>query len=76
MTQKDDLIAALVISAVAFVGILAILPPAIFSFAYWQEGGDGTSRSEVFRNLVLALIALGALIIGSIRARSAHRHAP
>ena len=75
MTRRDDLIAALVILAVAGVGMVALLPPAIFSFAYWQEGGDSTSRSEVFRNLGLAAIALGALMVGSIRAWSAHRQA-
>ena len=55
--------------------MVALLPPSFFSFAYWQEGGVGTSRSEVFRNLGLAAIALGALIVGSIRAWSAHRQA-
>ena len=47
----------------------------ILSWDYWQEGGSDTSRSEVFRNFLLALIALGALIVGSARARSAHRQA-
>jgi hypothetical protein len=75
MTQRDDLKAALAILAVAAVGIWAALPPTIFSWAYWQDAVDGTSRSEVFRNLALAGIALGALIVGSIRARSAHRQA-
>lgn len=75
MSRRDDLIAALAILAIAGVGMVALLPPAIFSFAYWQEGGDNTSRSEVLRNLGLAAIALGALIVGSIRALSAHRQA-
>ena len=48
----------------------------VFTLAYWQEGGEkGTSRSEVLRNFLLAAIALGALIVGSMRARSAHRQA-
>ncbi len=72
----------LLVAAGAFAAALAA--PWFFSWAYWQEvftlmywqkGGVGTSRSEVVRNLGLAFIALGALIVGSIRAWSAHRQA-
>ena len=48
-----------------------MLPP----WAFWQEGSDSTSRSEVFRNLVLATIAVGALVVGSARAWSANLQA-
>jgi hypothetical protein len=77
MTRLLVLLAGLVLLAAAGAGAAAgEVEPPFSSWAYWQEDGDGgTSRSEVARNFLLALIALGALIVGSIRALSAHRQA-
>ena len=41
---------------------------AVFSWAYWQEGYTGTSRSEVFRNVGLFFVAAIALGFGIWRA--------
>ena len=84
MTRKSVLLAVLLLLVAAGAIAAALAAPwffswafwqEVFTFKYWQEGGDSTSRSEVFRNLGLAGIALGALIVGSIRALSAHRQA-
>ncbi|MCH8113319.1 MAG: pentapeptide repeat-containing protein [Proteobacteria bacterium] len=75
MTRKSVLLAVLLLLVAAGAIAAALTAPPIFSFVYWQEGDDSTSRSEVFRNLGLAGIAFGALIVGSIRALSAHRQA-
>ena len=48
---------------------------SVFSWAYWQEGGTGTSRSEVFRNVGLLAAAVIGLGVGSWRAWTAHRQA-
>ncbi len=73
MTRRSVLLAVLLLLAAAGAIAAALGAPWFFSLAYWQEGGVGTSRSEVVRNLGLAFIALGALIVGSMRAWSAHR---
>ena len=84
MTRKTVLLAVLLLLVAAGAIAAALAAPWFFSWAfwqevftlkYWQEGDDSTSRSEVFRNLGLAGIALGALIVGSTRALSAHRQA-
>jgi hypothetical protein len=56
--------------------------PGFRSWAYWQLGGDGTSRSEVFRNLGLLAVAIIGLLVGTwraitafIQARAAYRQA-
>ena len=46
---------------------------SIFSWAYWQEGGGGASRSEIARNFLLALAAFIGLGFGIWRAVTAHR---
>ncbi len=48
---------------------------SVFSWAYWQEGGSKTSRSEVFRNFGLFFVAVIALGFGIWRAVTAHRQA-
>lgn len=49
--------------------------PPFFSWAYWQDGGNSTSRSEVFRNVGLFFVAVVALGFGIWRAWTAHRQA-
>ncbi len=48
---------------------------SILSWAYWQEGGSGASRSEVFRNFGLFVAAGIALVFAFWRARIATRQA-
>ena len=48
---------------------------SIFSWAYWQEGGSNTSRSEVVRNLGLLAAAVIGLVVGSWRAVTAYMQA-
>ncbi len=48
---------------------------SVFSWAYWQEGGTSTSRSEVFRNGGLFVAALFGLGFAFWRARIATRQA-
>ena len=45
---------------------------SVFSWAYWQEGGTSTSRSEVVRNLGLLGAAVIGLGVGSWRAYTAY----
>jgi uncharacterized protein YjbI with pentapeptide repeats len=49
--------------------------PSILSWAYWQQGGGGASRSEIFRNFGLLVLALIGLGFGVWRAWTAHRQA-
>ncbi len=48
---------------------------SVFSWAYWQEGGSGTSRSEVFRNFGLFFVAVVALGFGIWRAVTGYMQA-
>lgn len=53
-------------------------PPGKHSFiswAYWQQGGTNTSRSEIARNFLLVLAAFVGLGFGIWRAWTAHRQA-
>ena len=88
MTRLLVLLAALVLLAVAGAGSAAgeaadTAAAPFFSWAYWQQEGDsGTSRSEVFRNFglfVVAVIALGfgiwRAVTGYMQARASQRQA-
>ncbi len=48
---------------------------SIFSWAYWQDGGSDTSRSEVIRNLGLLAAGLIGLGVGTWRAVTAYMQA-
>ena len=48
---------------------------SFWSWEYWQQGGRGASRSEVFRNFGLLVIAVVGLGFGIWRAWTAHRQA-
>ena len=67
----------IIATLIVLVAIAAALAQdfAIFSWAYWQEGGTSTSRSEVFRNVGLFFVAMIALGFGIWRAWTAHRQA-
>jgi hypothetical protein len=45
---------------------------SFFSWAYWQQGGSGASRSEIFRNFGLLAAALVGLGFGVWRAITAY----
>ncbi|MGR3343381.1 MAG: pentapeptide repeat-containing protein [Paracoccaceae bacterium] len=67
------IIATLIVLAV--IAAVVAQDFSVFSWAYWQEGDTGTSRSEVFRNVGLFFVAVIALGFGIWRAWTAHRQA-
>jgi len=65
-------IAAIVVGALIVIGGIAWIADGRYSFAYWQQGGDKTSRSEVFRNFGLVVVAVVGLGFGMWRAWTAY----
>lgn len=66
------------ISAEVTEGMLkapAVVEPTFFSWAYWQQGPSGATRSEIARNFLLALVAVLGLGFGLWRAWTAHLQA-
>lgn len=65
-------VVATLIVIVVIASIIA-QEPAVFSWAYWQEGGSNTSRSEVVRNIGLLAAGLIGLGVGTWRAYTAYQ---
>ena len=65
-------IGAIASFAIAFWLFFPVWPEWL-TFAYWQQGGGTTSRSEVIRNLGLLVVAAIGLGFGVWRAITAHR---
>ena len=68
----------LVVATIILIVVIASFiaqEPAVFSWAYWQDGGSDTSRSEVVRNLGLLAAGLIGLGVGIWRAVTAYMQA-
>lgn len=49
--------------------------PSVLSWSYWQQGGGGASRSEIFRNFGLLVVAVIGVGFGVWRAWTAYLQA-
>lgn len=66
-------IGCLAITFFSFVAGVVVSGAHLFSLEYWAYGGNGTSRSEAFRNIGLFFVAIVGLAFGVWRAITAHR---
>jgi len=69
------IIGGIVIAIFFFVEGAILSGSDLFSLEYWAHGGNGTSRSEAFRNIGLFCVALVGLGFGVWRAITAGRQA-
>jgi len=69
------MIATFVIGAAIMAALVGPMGPEWLSFAFWQDGGVDTSRSEVLRNVGLLIVGAVGLFFGIWRAWTAHQQA-